>query len=228
MLHLGALGWAVEELGLPRRVLVRAMSASSSSKTIYLVRHAQSQQNEATYKLRQEGDVTAIASLVSLGYDAPVSNAGMMQLDAARAALATFASEHAVTLVAHSPLQRAVATAHACFGDRVANFVERPEMYERTVSEYFMPSLMDARVEQLRQWLTTREERVIALVGHGQYFKRCLGMPRVMENIEVVECSFNSTTGFGIFSSVFGGYPDPNHGDGGAQPAAAKPHSQAA
>jgi len=57
----------------------------------------------------------------------------------------------------------------------------------------------------------TITEKVIALVGHGQFFKRCLGASRVMENIEVVECSFNATTGFGVFKSVFEGFPDPNH-----------------
>ena len=185
-------------------------TTSSSSKTIYLVRHAQSEQNVTTHRL-QHGDILAVGSLMSLGYDAPVSKEGQMQLDAARERLATFVRDKGIALVAHSPLQRAVATANAIFQGRGPPLVERQEMYERTVSEYFAPSLLDQRIEQLREWIVSREETVIALVGHGQYFKRCLGAPRVMENIEVIECSFNSVSGFGLFSSVFGGFEDPNH-----------------
>ncbi len=187
-----------------------AATTSSSSKTIYLVRHAQSEQNVTTHRLRG-GDLRAVGSLVSLGYDAPVSEEGQQQLDTARERLANLVSEKRITLVAHSPLQRAVDTANAIFKGRGPPLVERPEMHERTVSEYFMPSLMDQRIELLREWLANRDESVIALVGHGQFFKRCLGAPRVMENIEVIECSFNSVTGFGLFSSVFDGFADPNH-----------------
>lgn len=185
----------------------------AESKTIYLVRHAQSEQNVATHRLHSEGDLTAAATIINLGYDAPVSDEGRKQLDLARQKLETFANSRSITLVAHSPLQRAVATAHAIFQGRVDTMVIRPEMHERTVSEWAMPFLMDRRIDELRKWISSRDEPVIALVGHGQFFKRCLGLSRVMENVEVVQCSFNVGTGFQLCSSssVFEGFKDPNH-----------------
>ena len=148
---------------------------------------------------------------------------------------------HASGVVVHAchPLfyQRAVATASAIFDrdhDHKPPIVEMPDMYERTASEYLMPSLMDRRIERLFQWLSVRDgvltpifrishsvclmlvfciflrtEAVIALVGHGQFFKRCLGLPRVMSNVEVIECSFNNRTGFGAYKTIFEGYPEP-------------------
>jgi len=37
------------------------------------------------------------------------------------------------------------------------------------------------------------------LAPQGQYFKRCLGLQRVQHNIEILEVSYNSTTGFGAY-----------------------------
>ena len=44
---------------------------------------------------------------------------------------------------------------------------------------------MDSRIEQLREWLAEREERVIVIVGHGQFFKRCLNRGFVQANVRV-------------------------------------------
>jgi broad specificity phosphatase PhoE len=76
-------------------------TTSSSSKTIYLVRHAQSEQNVTTHRL-QRGDILAVGSLVSLGYDAPVSKEGQEQLGAARERLASLVRDKGIALVAHS------------------------------------------------------------------------------------------------------------------------------
>ncbi len=184
------------------------MAPPTEAKTVYLVRHAQSEQNCATRRL-QDGDPSALINLANLGYDAPVSKEGQGQLDAARAALESLVSEKSIELVAHSPLQRARDTAMAVFRSRGPPIIELPQMYERTVSEYLWTSLLDARIENVCQWLSSREETVVALVGHGQFFKRCLGASRVQRNIEIIECSFNAKTGFGAFRSVFEGYAEP-------------------
>ena len=57
---------------------------------------------------------------------------------------------------------------------------------------------MDSRIEQLREWLAEREERVIVIVGHGQFFKRCLNRGFVQANVSVLECSFSARSGFSL------------------------------
>ena len=190
----------------------QAAAAPAPTKILYLVRHAQSEQNVATERLRN-GDAAALVTIAtnfaSVGYDAPVSEAGKGQLEAARKDLEGLVDQKNIALVVHSPLQRARDTALAVFEGRGAPLLELPQMHERTVSEYMLPSLIDQRIEDVVTWLASREERVIALVGHGQFFKRCLGSGRVQQNVEVIESGFNISTGFGVFRTVFDGYPDP-------------------
>mmetsp|Transcript_83640 Transcript_83640/g.166994 ORF Transcript_83640/g.166994 Transcript_83640/m.166994 type:complete len:209 (-) Transcript_83640:331-957(-) len=186
------------------------------AKKVLLVRHAQSEANLATSRLAG-GDPMALLNLTQIGYDAPVSAAGRLQLEHARAQLEGLVAERSIELVAHSPLLRAVDTCQAVFGERGAPIVELPFMYERTPSEWVWQSMMDQRIAALAEWLNSRQEHVIALVGHGQYFKRCLGLQRVQHNIEILEVSYNSTTGFGAYRSVFAGFPDPKPEDVEAQ-----------
>lgn len=117
------------------------MTAEDGVKTVFLVRHAQSEQNVATAKLAA-GKAGALADIVALGYDAPLSKEGERQLQAAAASLKGFSAQHGIELVAHSPYQRAARTAKALFSDRP--MVELPPLHERTVSEYV--------------WCTTRVE----------------------------------------------------------------------
>ena len=57
---------------------------------------------------------------------------------------------------------------------------------------------MDSRIEQLREWLAEREERVIVIVGHGQFFKRCLNRGFVQANVRVrVRVRFRVGLGLG-------------------------------
>ena len=103
-------------------------------------------------------------------------------------------------------------TARKLFGRTSVPMVEVPCMHERSLSEYLLPMLLDRRIDALRQWLGTRDERVIALVGHGQFFKRALGKGSVQNNVEIIECSFTSQSGFHAARSVFDGFPPPDHG----------------
>ena len=71
-------------------------------------------------------------------------------------------------------------------------------MYERTASEWVSIAGMDSRIEQLRSWLAERDEAVIVLVGHGQFFKHCLNRGFVQANVSVLECSFSARSGFAL------------------------------
>ena len=186
------------------------------TKKVFLIRHAQSLQNVATAKFFINGDFQALGQLFALGYDAALSPAGTAQLeDAAKqldAAGDKFAKDNGVQLVAHSPYQRAIMTAHALFPKWVGTekMVEVPDMHERTIPEYFFPQLMEARIRSVRSWLEGRPETAIALVGHGQFFKFCVGSPGVQPNVSIREARYDRGKGFvGSSGFVFDGYNDP-------------------
>ena len=182
-------------------------------RVVYLVRHAQSEQNIATARL-QRGDVAALADIARLGYDAPVSGEGRQQLEDARKQLDGFATSSGIELVAHSPYIRAVETAKAVFAGFTRPLVTLPPLHERTISEYFFPWLLDARIRQVRDWLEARPETVIALVGHGQFFKRCIDAPGVQPNVSIIRTKFSRSNGFvpdtESESLSFGGFAEPS------------------
>ena len=47
-----------------------AATADGATKTVFLVRHAQSEQNVASARFA-EGEVSALIDIASIGYDAP-------------------------------------------------------------------------------------------------------------------------------------------------------------
>ena len=112
---------------------------SNDEKTVYLVRHAQSEQNIATARL-EKGDVGALGDLVRLGFDAPVSAEGRQQLTTAARSLDGFATQQKIEIVAHSPYQRAVTTAMALFSGHHRPLELLPPLHERTIAEYLFPS----------------------------------------------------------------------------------------
>ena len=167
-----------------------AATADGATKTVFLVRHAQSEQNVASARFA-EGEVSAL-----IGYDAPLSKQGESQLREASVALDGFAAQRGIALVAHSPYQRAVHTARTLFAGFPQPLVQLPPLHERTMTEFFFPFLLDRRVAEVCSWLDAREERVIALVGHGAFFARCLGASRVQPNVSIVETTYSPAAGF--------------------------------
>ena len=188
--------------------------ADPDVKTVYLVRHAQSEQNIATAKL-ERGDVGALADIVRLGYDAPCSARGKEQLAEAASKLNGFAKNQGIELVAHSPYQRAVATAKALFAGHPQPFALLPSLHERTLTEYLFPSLLHARIQKVRDWLDTRPETCIALVGHGQWFQHAVGAARVQPNVSIIRTKYSRATGFVADDGplVFAGFSEPKPGD---------------
>ena len=164
---------------------------TKAKKTLYFVRHAESEQNVATRDLHA-GRQGAARRIIDLGWDAPLSETGRIQLEHAKtsAEFKAWKDDAKVELIAHSPYVRAVGTARACFEGREISELEC--LHERTLSEYFIPWLLDRRIGALRDWLDARPEQRIALVGHGQFFKRCLGAPEVLRNVGVVEVAYEN------------------------------------
>ena len=186
----------------------------ASEKVVFLVRHAQSEQNVATARLGR-GDVKALGDIIRIGYDAPLSDTGRQQLETAATKLDGFATQHGIEVVVHSPYIRAVETAKTIFAGFIGKpFVELLPLHERTVPEYFFPSMLQARITQVREWLDSRPEGVVALVGHGQFFKHCINAPNVQPNVSIIRTTYSKTTGFVVASDdaspyVFKGFAEP-------------------
>lgn len=67
----------------------------------------------------------------------------------------------------------------------------------------------------LRGWLDRREEGVIVLVGHGQFFKRLLKRPDTQPNVSIMKCTYAPGEGFSEPTLCGVGFAEP----GGDTPA---------
>ena len=154
-----------------------AAPADAATKTVFLVRHAQSEQNVASARFA-EGDVSALVDIAMLGYDAPLSKQGEAQLREASVALDGFAAQRGIALVAHSPYQRAVQTARALFAAFPRPLVQLPSLHERTMAEYFFPWLLDQRVAQVRATAVDRRRLAVRNEADVRFLWRLAGSAR--------------------------------------------------
>ena len=114
-------------------------------------------------------------------------------------------------LLAHSPLVRAKQTAYgALLGpqrmapDEIADDVtdidieEIPSLREVNPKEIIGDAIMpwkkektvDKRIAEFEQWLQTRPEDTLVVVGHSVYFKRMLNLPETFNNVDVWEARY--------------------------------------
>jgi ribosomal protein S18 acetylase RimI-like enzyme len=173
---------------------------NNENKIIYLIRHAESEQNIALDRLR-DGDYSALFRIAELGLDAPLSEVGKSQL----APVHNYLSKNAWNpsrrgspcpeIIAHSPYKRASATARGIFGgcDDIPMF-NLPCFHEKTLWEYAYEPSLDSRIAETETWLRSRPEAVIAMVGHGQFFKRWLGLSESPDNTEILECLWSESS----------------------------------
>jgi len=200
------------------------------TKTVYLIRHAESDENRrlaslsksvkglGRLRLPRKADLVASIELINLPaqIDSDVSPVGKAQINALGRKIASddFAKKMGIQLVAHSPLKRARQTSEGMLGcvtpnpnvtieqdysaegkkaPTVGRVVELPILKERTPMEW-MPKMYDAftkRIFSFEQWLGEQPEDVIAIVGHSQYFKSMLGLPKKFKNCDVWSLQFD-------------------------------------
>lgn len=178
-------------------------------KTVFLVRHAESLENEKSAALRRffltalRGRVPALADLrygLSLLtqpdlIDTPLSDAGRAQVEtlSQRMRDTNFLRETEVQLVMHSPLVRAKETCGGVLRSWAAKHapafaVEELEVArEKTVQEWIpgYGALLDARVAEFGRHLLDRPEERVLVVGHSQFFKHMLRMGEKFKNCDV-------------------------------------------
>jgi len=181
---------------------------NAPKKTIYLIRHAESEENVKLYGLQAVGsslidlsvpssqDVTSSLSLLTSTakgeIDSELSEAGKAQIKELNQILNEDSEKNLrsvindVDLIGHSPLIRARETCFGAFGiensDEHDNVVELMCLEEATPWETVVQgrkNTVHKRIEELNVWINNQTDAsTICLVGHSEYFMIMLGLTR--------------------------------------------------
>jgi broad specificity phosphatase PhoE len=191
--------------------------SEGATKTVYLIRHAESEENRriaslsrcfgrlSKFSLPTSSDIAASTELlnVTAQVDSNVSEIGAKQIAqmAEKLKEVNFLSTTGVKLVAHSPLLRARETSEGMLGcvapdtkaDSVDRVVEIDLLAEKTPSEWtpMYYSSFKKRIANFENWLAEQSEETVALVGHSQYFKAMLGLDFKFGNCDVWQLTFD-------------------------------------
>ena len=180
------------------------MTGQIRNKTVYFVRHAESVENEKhrsihrvlenlkSASLPDHDDVIKVVELLDMpsNIDTPVTPRGRRQIQNVAQQLQrdNFLEASQISLVAHSPLQRAQETSEGllqcrakhCQAPTVQRVVQLESLRERTPDEIWIPwrkAEYTARRRSFLMWLLEQPETVIAVVGHSEYFRSLLHLP---------------------------------------------------
>ena len=182
-------------------------------KNLVLIRHAQSTENvkvirffEGLKRLRNFQlptceQMTGTLSLLSLTIDSEVSEQGKRQILDMHMILKDdkFWDRQKFDLIVCSPLIRARETCRGILpipSDKNAmEFMIHNDLEEATPYEHVFASTLLTRIKIFTEWLESREEKNILIVGHSQYFKKLLGLKALMRNCDVWQCDFTSDVG---------------------------------
>lgn len=201
--------------------LVTSNMAMEGIKTIYLIRHAESEENRrigslknmfyslARLSLPSSKDIAASVSLINVPaqVDSDLSDVGKHQIEQLGMKLNEVNFVTNLELVAHSPLKRARQTSEGMLGcsaegdqvlkqkDPVQRVVELDLLLEKTPLEW-IPGYFgsfQARLDKFEGWLQAQTESKIAIVGHSQYFKAMLGLDFKFGNCDVWQVQFRTS-----------------------------------
>mmetsp|Transcript_10934 Transcript_10934/g.26819 ORF Transcript_10934/g.26819 Transcript_10934/m.26819 type:complete len:274 (+) Transcript_10934:244-1065(+) len=163
-------------------------------KRVLLVRHAESEENVQVraaqdvfsslsgFRLPKASDFGKMMKLLRLQHDADLSENGRAMVVDARKDLEDkkwLSGPLKPDLVLHSPLKRAVQTYEGMIQPLIQK--ETPVicsdlLVEKQVSEYaYAQSAFRKRIQRFEQYLDTRPEETILIVGHSQFFRSMLG-----------------------------------------------------
>jgi phosphohistidine phosphatase SixA len=195
-------------------------NSNTGIKTIYLIRHAESEENRrlgslketfqslSRFNMPKTSDMKAAMELCSIGeqIDSGVSEVGKQQIIQMAHILQQhhFLQTHSIELVAHSPLVRAKMTSLGLLGciapttkvSSVQRVLEVDLLKEKTLTEWLpgQSSSFQQRLLHLENWLNDQvPETNIVLVGHSQFFKALLQLPYKFHNCDVWKVNYNST-----------------------------------
>ena len=198
----------------------------TESKTIFLVRHAESTNNVSKRlakdalkcgRLPTAAEWQLIRPMFGFPMDSELSDAGRAQAAGQRSLLDQndFVRREHIEVVLHSPLTRASETANALFdgADMVSGeplaLELCAEIYEKNLSEHAGWSSMATRCRAFEQLLRQRPERILCVVGHSAFF-RGLGCVGHVENTSVWKATLKEDgTWDGAATLVFRDWQEP-------------------
>lgn len=190
-------------------------SSGTSKKTVYLIRHAESEENRrlfsmktavndvARFSMPKASDVSAAMSwfYIPAQVDSAVSEKGKQQIAEMAELLKKEKFLERIQLVAHSPLQRARDTSKGVLGceapdilvEPVQRVVDLDILEELTLLEWTVTrSSFIQRLAKLEEWLQAQPEESIVLVGHSQFFKALLNLGFKFRNCDVWRVNFDA------------------------------------
>lgn len=173
-------------------------------KHIYLIRHAESQNNVAKRDAKQawrrfkrlQGLPTcqewySIFTLLSIPMNTDLSEDGEHMVTALRDSLHRddFLQQQGIELIVHSHLIRAKRTCWGIFSSTSnPTIIEHNAIFEKNISEHFHAITgvhVSQRTNAFRQWLLDRKEKHIIVVGHSAFFRDMIQTECKMDNCEV-------------------------------------------
>lgn len=148
-------------------------AASTGAKTVYLIRHAHSLENQrissmfscfgdlSRFSMPKKEDVGASLELLKLEHDAPLSDHGLKQCELMKALLRenSFVENSKIELVVHSPLQRAKQTCEELVGCSSEETLDPPIKNGKSISESFRQSFAASATTTTTTATTKTEEK---------------------------------------------------------------------
>lgn len=194
-------------------LLCRLSSFTMAAKTIYLIRHAESEENRRMDSLREVGrsigrlslpsweDVSSSMELVEITsqVDSAVSTKGAEQIKRMGEKLASDSFAMQLDLIVHSPLQRAKMTCKGMLGvaadedTRAGQRVVSLDLLREKLLSEWVPgnTSLGERISSFEAWLANQPEDKVAVVGHSQYFKSMLLLDFKFGNCDVWKLTFD-------------------------------------
>ena len=178
------------------------------SKTIFLIRHAESEENRrmgslknvvsslGRFSIPSSRDVSTSFGLLNIPaqVDSQVSEKGRNQIkDMAQIIQGDSKFVDQIELLVHSPLERAKETCFGLFPSFKGTMEELALVTEKTPTEWLpgQSKYLQERISNFEEWISQREEETIAVVGHSQYFKAMLDLDYKFGNCDVWKAKFS-------------------------------------
>ena len=185
------------------------MEAGERKKKVFLMRHSQSVENTRIAALAVGFSMTmsqfrhGIKLVTHYDADSPLTPFGtFIAGDVAKQMAAdNFLRDAGIEFFAASNLERAQQTLQIALDEQWPGaapgkpaFEIMEQLQERKPSEFVLGGHgMKRRIRRFEEWLAGREERVLFIAGHSQFFRMMTGLrapePR---NCDVYECTFST------------------------------------
>ena len=180
------------------------------NKTIYLIRHGESEVNKNKNKVIENKGHHEMFTLyfwksafkyLTSSMDSKLTEKGRQQAIKQGENLKSlnFIEKKNIECIIHSPLKRTRDTCKLMFGEWTNIFFEEEKLLtEKYLSEYFYADI-EERAEILKGIIMSRKEKSMILVGHSRIFQALIGQQVKIPNCSVWQIELSDN---GLFSNL--------------------------